>query len=198
MCSVHRRTTCWRRSGSAWLTPLAGAPFDPEHPALHASYAYAQCLDWCRTPAAVEAVEDYAAQPVLLARLAEARCRNGDRDGAIGTWAALRWRFPADAEKIMEGPELPDNRLREAWIRFCDQNLDPPPETSLFPAYLLLIEPALARSLPAELSAGNSVGEYAFRAVHQLLRRDSMDTRRAVHCTSAWLLEMYLRSFATA
>lgn len=177
---------------------LAGTPFDPERPALHASYAYAHCLDWRRTVAAVEAVPDYAAQPVLLARLGEARYRNGDRHGAIAAWAALCWRFPADAEKTMEGPELPDTRLREAWIRFCDHDLDPPPETNLFPAYLLLTEPELARTLPTELSAGDSVGENAFRAVHQLLHRDSMDTRRALHNAGAWLLEAYLRSFLTA
>ncbi|MDN5871443.1 MAG: hypothetical protein L0H73_12065 [Nitrococcus sp.] len=183
----------WQRLADA----LAGAPFDPERPALHASYAYAQCLDWCRAAAAVEAVLDYAAQPVLLARLAEARYRNGDRHGAIATWAALCWRFPAAAEKVMEGPELPDTRLRVVWIRFCDQNLDPPPDTSLFPAYLLLSEPELARTLPADLSAGDSVGENAYQAVHQLLQRDSIDTRRAVHNARPWLLEAYLRAFVT-
>ncbi len=181
-------TPCWQRLAAA----LAYAASDPARPALHASHAYARCLDWRRAAAAIEAVPDHAAQPALLARLAEAHGRDGDRHAAIAAWCMLCWRFPASAERTMDDPKLVDVKLREAWIEFCELDLDPPPEVSLFPARLLLTEPYLAHALAPGLAAGDSVGENAFGTVRELLRRDTTDSRRDVHTAAPWLLKAYL------
>lgn len=178
----------WQRLAAA----LVNVPFDPERPALHASYAYVQCLDWRQAMATIEAVPDYAAHPVLLARLAQARYHAGEYNGAIAAWCMLCWCSGSTAEKALN--ELPPSatKLREAWIDFRDFDLDPAPATGLFPARLLLAEPGLARALAPDLAAGDSAGRHAFRAVRQLLQQDCIDTRKAVRKAAPWLLEAYL------
>lgn len=181
-------TAFWQRLAAA----LIAAPFDPTRPKLHASYAYVRCLDWRRAVAAIEAVPGYAAHPALLARLAEARYRDGEYNGAIAAWCMLCWCSASTAETALNELPPPATKLREAWIDFRDFDLDPAPETGLFPARLLLAEPGLARALAPDLAAGDSDGQHAFRAVRQLLQQDCIDTRKAVRKVAPWLLEAYL------
>lgn len=178
----------WRRLAAA----LPEAVFVPDRPALHASYAYIRCLDWRRAIAAIETVPDYASHPRLVARLARARYHEGDHHAAIAAWCALCWLCASTAEAALD--DLPQGaaRLREAWAGFRDLDLDPAPETALFPARLLLAEPGLARALPSGLAAGGSTPEQAFRAVRQLLVEDCIETRAAVRDAAPWLLVEYL------
>ncbi|HEX7080548.1 MAG TPA: hypothetical protein VF329_06005 [Gammaproteobacteria bacterium] len=177
----------WRRLGDA----LAGVPFDPERPQLHASYAYAHALDWPRTIAAIEAVPDHADEPVLLERLAIARLRSGDRNGAIAALSQLRWRSPETASECLEQGRIRDFTVSQAWFAFVE--LDAEPDVTFFPTYQLLAEPGLVRSLPETLASGErvSAGEQAFSAVRALLRDDTAGTRRAVRAAAPWLLDAY-------
>jgi hypothetical protein len=179
----------WQRLAAA----LTDAPFDRERPRLHASYAYTRCQDWDRAVTAVEATPGYAAEPVLLARLAKACRRNGDRGGGIAALCLLCWRFPTAAAESLDDPESQDLKVREVWTEFRDLDLDPPPETGLFPARFLLSEPGLARVLAPDLATGNGSGECAFRAVLHLLHGDSIEARKSVRAAAPWLLEAYLR-----
>lgn len=181
---------CWRRLAKG----LSGVPFDPERPSLHASYAYLRCHDYRDAMITVLETPAYAAQPAFLARLAEARRRDGDRKGAIETWCVLCWHFPAAAITVLDNPAIPDSRLRGVWLEFRELDLDPPAETVLFPARLLLAEPGLARALPHELGSGDSVGEQAFCKVRSLLREDGIEARKSVRAVAPWLLECYLGS----
>ncbi len=176
----------WRRLAQA----LAGTPFDSQRPLLHASHAWLRCHDWWSAASAVLETAAYASEPVLLARLAEARRRNGDRNRAIETWCELCWRFPDAADAVLDDAGIPDSRVHQAWLHFRD--LDPPAETVLFPARLLLSEPGLARALSLTIAAGDSAGEQAFRAVRTLLHEDGIDARKAVQSAAPWLLEFYL------
>jgi hypothetical protein len=179
----------WRRLADA----LAGVPFDPERPALHASYAYSRCPDWRRAVAAVEAVPNHPAEPALLARLAVARRRAGNRNGAIEALCLLCWHFPTAAETLLDDAEIPEVTLHQAWIEFRDIDLDPPPETCLFPAWYLLTEPGLAHTLASDRGTGDNGGESAFRAVRRLLDHDCIEARKAVRAAEPWLLEAYLQ-----
>jgi hypothetical protein len=179
----------WQRLAAA----LINAPFDRERPKLHASYACTRCQDWERTVAAVEGTPEYQAEPVLLARLADARRRIGDRVGGIAALCLLCWRFPNAAAESLDNPESPDLKVREAWTEFRDLDVDPPSETGLFPARFLLSEPGLARALAPDLATGNSSGERAFRAVLRLLHGDCIEARKSVRLAAPWLLEAYLR-----
>ncbi len=185
----------WQRLAAA----LAEAPFDADRPRLHASYAYARALDWRRARAAVEAVPGYDEEPALLERLAEARRRESDRNGAVAVWCMLCWRAPAAANECLGSADLPDAAVRRAWRRFLDIDVEPEPEASFFPAYLLLAEPGLARSLPDELGYARppasiaEPGPAAFAAMRALLQSDETAARRALHGAAPWLLGEYLR-----
>ena len=180
-------TPFWRRLADA----LAVEPFDPERPQLHASHAYAHALDWPRTIAAIEAVPDHADEPVLLERLAIARLREGDRNGAIAALSQLCWRSPETASECLEKGSIGDFTVSQAWLAFVD--LDAEPDVTFFPAYQLLAEPGLVRSLPRSLASGEgmSAGEHAFRVVRALLCADSAETRRALRAAAPWLLDAY-------
>ncbi len=69
----------WRCIGGA----LGPRPFDPVHPELHASWAYRQGQDWENLKRSVLDVPEHETTPALLARLAEAEYRLGDRTRAI-------------------------------------------------------------------------------------------------------------------
>lgn len=178
----------WRRLATA----LAGLPFDPQRPSLHASYAYLRCHDWRRAARAVLDTPGYAEEPALLARLADARRRDGDRKGAVADWFRLCWRFPAEAAARLDDPGFPDRKVREAWIDFRDLDVEPVPPTGFFPAHMLLTAPGLARALAPDLAVGDGHGEQAFRAVRCLLSNDDMAARKAVQTAAPWLLARYL------
>lgn len=182
----------WQRLAAA----LDGVPFDPERPALHASYAHARCLDWSRAIAAIEAEPGHAAQPVLLARLAEARRHDGDRQGAIAAWCRLCWRAPEIAGSCLDDPELPDPGVHRSWLAYLDLDADAQAGPEYFPAYLLLAEPGLARALAVELADDDSRGENAFRALHRLRHEDTTADRKALREAAPWLLEAYLQARA--
>lgn len=178
----------WHRLAAA----LTGAPFDPERPELHASYACVRALDWRGAVAAIEAQPDYATHPALLERLAQARYHDGQYSAAIMAWSALCWLCARTAEAALDDLPPTAGKLRTAWVDFRDLDIEPAPDAGLFPARLLLAEPGLAHAVPPDIAAGDSIGEHAFRAVHQLLQDDCTDTRKAVQDVAPWLLAAYL------
>src|SRR5690606_34336339 len=91
----------------------------------------------------------------------------------------------------LEKGSMGDFKVSQAWLAFVE--LDAEPDMTFFPAYQLLAERGLVRSLPQALAGGEgmSVGEQAFRAVRALLSADSAETRRAVRAAAPWLLDAY-------
>ena len=94
----------WRDIGRA-LDPV---PFDSGNPERHASRAYGGGFDWERMRRSVVAVPGYESEPVLLARLAEARWRLRDRAKAIESWFALCRLAPEAFEKLIEALDFPE------------------------------------------------------------------------------------------
>jgi len=184
----------WRRLARS----LEGRPFDPARDRAHASWTYAQCLDWQGVRESILGTAAHEAQPTLLGRLAEACRQLGQRNEAIGHWCRLCWQHPDDARRLLDAPEFPDRALRKAWDGF--QDLDFEPEPTWLPAWLLLNEPGLARGLPADLAQDRPGPERAFRLITALLddpntapEEGHMRLRRALQAESADFLVLYLR-----
>jgi len=138
-------TPFWRRLA----VRLEGLPFDPAIPDRHASWVYAQCLDWRGVRRSVLAGGEFPRQPVLLTRLAEAERRLGERVVAIERLAVLCWCFCEQAESLLDADGFPDAGVRAAWQSYRDLDLEPPVESAWFPAWLLLCEPGLAKAWQA-------------------------------------------------
>lgn len=128
----------WRRLDDV----LAGQPFDPLRPELHRSYTAAAMLDWQRVIVAVEAEPEWRSQPLLLQRHAAACERLQRSIDALLDRFALCWRFPQQAELSATGAPLD---LIRAWDRFLE--LEPELEVSAFPAWLLILRPAMTQWL---------------------------------------------------
>lgn len=152
----------WRRLAQA----LSGRPFDPALDHAHASWAWRQALDWQAVADSLSDGEQVREQPVLTARLAEARRRLGQRDAAVALWCDLCWRHPDQAGRSLGAPDLPDRNVQAAWQAFED--LEPGWAPDWFPAWLLIREPGLARVIPGDLASDTEDSGRSFRALQRL------------------------------
>ena len=145
------------REGREFLAPLwrdcaralEGVPFDPARPELHASHAWARSGDSGAVVRTVRATRGHGANPDLLGILAEAYYALSERLAAIECWFALCRLDPGAFERGIRAPGFPDRVLARAWRDA--QNSDALEEDLApvwFPAWLLIAEPTLARSLP--------------------------------------------------
>lgn len=133
----------WRDAGHA----LDGLRFDPQRPDHHASFAYRLGLDWGSVKRSAHEDQGNARHPVLLARLAEAEWRLGNRLDAVRCWFEICEAGPQHFKKLIESPDFPDLPLRRAWDRAAEQDDEPEITAEWFPAWMLLREPGLARTL---------------------------------------------------
>ena len=185
----------WRGIGEA----LMPAAFDPQRPKRHASWAYRQCLDWERLKRSVLAVPEYAAEPALLARLAEAEWQLHERPKAIAHWFALCWQAPNEFEALVEAPGFPDLPIKRAWHSMREQDLKPELTPAWFPAWMLIEESGLARVIGIE--GGETGPKRAFDILIALMaqadrNQPNISLRGELQALHPELLARYLAQFA--
>ena len=184
--SRHFLVPLWRRLGAALKTH----PFDPARPALHASYTASRALDWQAVLDSVEAEPDRRDQPILLRRHARA-CEHLRRAAdALMDQFELCWRFPAQA---IPAPADTGAEMTRAWQMF--HNLEPELEVPVFPAWLLILRPALANWLPQpETKAPRD-----YRLVFALQRTggDAVSLRAQVKALNPALFRHFIRAQGT-
>lgn len=183
-------TPLWRDIGLA----LEDATFDPANPRRHASWAYAQGLDWHNAKRVLRATPEHADSPVLLGRLAEAEWRLRDRGAAVECWFALCWLAPAHFETLVEDARFPDSALKSGWERAQDAELEPPITPPWFPAWMVVEERGLGKTVAPR--GGEADPERAFDLVLSLVLggtdRQDIDNRRALQALHPGLLQRYL------
>ena len=182
----------WRAAGRA----LEGAPFEPDDPNGHASWAYLNGLDWAKVKRSVLAEPDWETEPALLVRLAHARWRLRDRRDAMRLWFALCWLAPAQFAENIESVTFPDSALQRDWAKAQDQDLDPPITPPWFPVWMVIEHRGIART--AAPCGGTSDPERAFDHLVALRRggsdREDLDHRRALKDLHPDLLGYYLQT----
>ena len=180
----------WQTAGRG----LEAAAYDPDDPKAHASWAYLNGLDWEGVKRCALAVPEGESEPVLQVRLAQAAWRLRHYAEAVGRWFWLCWHAPAYFEECVEAAGFPDTRLKKAWEAAKDYDFDRQMATSWFPAWTVIEEPGLARTLTP--CGGDSEGERAYDHVLALRRghsdREVLDRRRALRDLHAGLLGRYL------
>ncbi len=130
----------WRRLGET----LAGRDYDPQQPELHRSYTALRNLDWTAVIEAVETEPNWRSHAILMQRHARACDQLQKPADALLDRFELCWRFPGQAAPAKTDATVD---LIQAWELF--QNLEPELEPALFPAWLLIIRPALCSWLPS-------------------------------------------------
>lgn len=193
----------WRDVGHA----LESAPFDPEHPERHASYAFEQAREWRCLRQSVLAAPEFRAQPVLLQRLATAEFRLRDRTRALECWFALCLLAPDDFADRVESTDFEDAGVARAWQTAMAEGGDGEELTAeWFPAWMLIHEPGLARALSDRDEQSPPATAYKNVRALQQLPPDETDRagsevislRSKLQQMHAGLLRSYLKSRGTA
>jgi len=181
-----------------WLAPywqrLADAmdprQFDPGQPKLHPGWPALQAKDWARVIEVCTAVPDFAHQPILLCRLADAATALGDRMRAIGALAELCWRDSSAAENWLR--DCREHGIETRRDQFWD--LEPELDTALFPAWLALYLPTpdpIVQDPSGQTAQAREVYNAA-RALHA--RPDDPERRIALRNCAPQLLERWLET----
>lgn len=183
-------TPLWRDLG----TVLEQAPFNPARPEAHASFAYLCGLAWQHVERSVLGVPDYAQQPELVRRLAQAMSRQYKRGEALRLWFSLCWQAPVHFEQALGEPDFPEPALQHAWSSATDTDIEPPIDIPWLPAWAVLTERGLARAVGP--CGGETAPERAFDVLRALrlggTDREDMDNRRALQAIHPGLLQRYL------
>lgn len=153
----------WRAAGLA----LESIRFDPEHPDRHASRAYLACCDWASVLRVTQAEPEYDNQPVLLERMAQALWQLHRTAQAMEHWFMLCWLAPDYFEKLIQNGHITASLLLEHWNTFISIDMEPELTTAWYPAWVLLHEPGLARSVTGRGAVTSP--ERAFNLIKALL-----------------------------
>jgi len=193
-----RRLGAWARD---YLTPLwadlaqrlAGVPFSPAAPQLHASYAWARAYDWPQVAQVIETEAHATEHALLLARLAESYARRRLREKARSAWTRLYWEHPQEAPALL-AQSTGDPWLAQRWWEFAA--LDPELAPNDFPAWLLFADLKQRDHVPPALAPDNAAGQ-VYEAVHRLVETDGeLSARVALHALRPDLLKLYLARFS--
>ena len=191
----------WQNIGRA-LNPER---FDPQRPDRHASHAFEQARDPRLVRQSVLAVPDFRQQPVLLARLAAAEFRLGNRTEALRAWFAMCLLSPDGFAGRVESSSFEDLGVVGAWqSAVLEQDDEEEWSAEWFPAWMLVHEPGLSRALSD--MPGKSGPERAFNLLRRLLHRSpdlhgtvdpgSVALRGELQAIHPGLLRSYLRQRA--
>ncbi|MDE0157629.1 MAG: hypothetical protein OXI88_19825 [Gammaproteobacteria bacterium] len=182
----------WRATGLA----LESIHFDPEHPDHHASRAYLACGDWNAALRVTEAEQDYENQPVLLERMAQAFWQLHRTAQAFEQWFLLCWLAPAYFEELIENGHITASLLLEHRTTFINTDMEPELTTEWYPAWVLLHEPGLARSVTGRDAIAGP--ERAFNLVKELLSSndEQLAARKELRDIHPGLFHYYLHNQA--
>ena len=149
---------------------LEGMAFDAEYPDRHASRAYLECADWNSVLRATQAEPELENQPVLLERMAQALWQTDQTAQAIERWFMLCWLAPEYFERLMVDGLISASLLQEHWNQALNVDMEPGLSMEWYPAWVLLREPGLARSI--ERRGADTGPERAFDLVRELVTSD--------------------------
>lgn len=116
--------------------------FDAEVPDYHLSFTAFKGYQWQQVLISIERETDWIKQPVLIFRYAEVCFKLNKEWEGIKNWFNLFILFPETAERLIE--QTSNRILLSDWQGFF--TLDPELETSLFPAWMVIKKPALAKN----------------------------------------------------
>jgi hypothetical protein len=142
-----------------FLTPLwdklsveiADRHFEAEAPEYHLSFTSFKGYQWQQVLSSIDRERNWIKQPLLLFRYAEACFKLNKEQEGIANWFNLFILHPETAVRLIEDT---CNRLMFSdWQYFSE--LDPELEPSLFPAWMVMNKPALAKNTVLSDRKGN-------------------------------------------
>ena len=180
----------WSAAGKA----LEGMAFDAEYPERHASRAYLECADWNSVLRATQAEPELENQPVLLERMAEALWQTDQTTQAIERWFTLCWLAPEHFERLIENGHISASLLLEHWNQAMNVDMEPELTMEWYPAWVMLHEPGLARSIKSRNA--DTGPERAYDLVRELLmgNDEQLALRRELKDIHPGLFDYFLQN----
>ena len=142
------------------------------HAGSHAAPLWLKARDWAAATGAVEAIESWWRIPAPLAWMTEARYRMGGLDAAWPLLAELAWLAPRRFATVLS--VLADASLEALRLRF-DAEFPGSGEVedyAWFPAWLLVVKPALAGRLGEARVQRDQLASRACALLGEILRRE--------------------------
>ena len=182
----------WRAAGLA----LESIRFDPAHPDHHASRAYLECGDWSAALRVIQAEPGCENQPVLLERMAKALWQTDRTAQAVEQWFVLCWLSPEYFEGMIRNGHTPASFLLEHCNQAMDADMEPELSVEWYPAWVMLHEPGLARSVKSRDAVTGP--ERAFNLIKELLlsNDEQLALRRELRDIHPGLFHYYLHNRA--
>ena len=196
------------KEANDWLSPLwrslahcaANLPFNAGMPKTHAAYLLLQSGDWAAAEAAVAGIPSWRRIPAPLVWMAEARFYQGGLEQVWRLLLELAWidacAFGALARRL-KAPSL-HKLLRDFDAAFED---DEAPDRAWFPAWLLIVLPAMASIMRETQPCNNNAPERVARLITELLalekqgrHADIVAQRKRLRDLHAGLYAIYLSS----
>ncbi len=120
---------------------LAGMVFDPKMPEHHQSYTASKGFQWKKVIESIEQEKNWIEHPILLFRYVESCFKLNKEAEGIRLWLSLFIKFPKQAVQLIK--KSGSSVMLTNWQYFTE--LDPELEPSLFPAWIVMGTPALAK-----------------------------------------------------
>ncbi len=169
---------------------VGGLVFNPEKPDNHLSFTAFQGFQWQLVIESIEREQDWNKQPILLFRYAEACFKlHRDREG-VAIWFSLFIQYPQRAEKLVN--KSCSQMLMSDWQ--CFTELDPELESSLFPAWMVMKTPVLAKNTFVFEKNANQPLELIENLVRNSENKINVDLRVSLQKTSPVLFVHYMKS----
>lgn len=116
--------------------------FDSKAPENHLSFTAYKGFQWQRVIESIEREKNWIKYPILIFRYAEACFKLNKEKEGIAHWFRLFTLFQQDAEQLIK--KSCNQIMITDWQSFTE--LDPELESSLFPAWMVMKTPALAKN----------------------------------------------------
>lgn len=121
---------------------IADRHFEAEAPEYHLSFTAFKGFQWQHVLSSIDREKNWIKQPLLIFRYAEACFKLNKEQEGIANWFSLFILYPETAARLIDDT---CNRLMFSYWQ-CFSELDPELEPPLFPAWMVMNKPALAKN----------------------------------------------------
>lgn len=173
---------------------IRGLTFDSNAPDIHLSFTAYKGFQWQQVMESIKQEQNWIKHPILIFRYAEACFKLNREQEAIVHWFNLFIQFPLEAELFIK--KGCSQIFMSDWQAFTE--LDPELESSLFPAWMVMETPALAKNALVVEKNTNQPLELIKNLVSISENKLNVDLRIRLQKISPALFVHYMKNIANS
>ena len=169
---------------------ISNLTFDPNAQDNHLSFTAYKGFQWQRVIESIELEQNWIEHSVLNFRYAEANFKLNKEKEALAHWFSFFILYPQQAEQFIR--KSCNQLLMSAWQSFTE--LDPELESSLFPAWMVMETPSLAKNTLVDEKNTNQPLELIKNLVSNSENKLNVDLRVSLQKVSPALFVHYMKN----